>query len=256
MYQYPYFATEKNNSGSSPADISGLQLWLESNTNVTIATGVSSWVDRASSINYAQVTGASQPTYNATEKNGKGILSFTGSPSQSLTVSNPPLLNNASGFTLFTVIQPLSVPVSNSNAFYISIGTSVGSARLALQLLSTSKIRFFVRRADVDGASSLDSLSNYSISAFQIVCLQYDASSRTGRIFTNNPITADNSNTSTFGSVGTNISATNSQISTVAVNGGSPYNGKHGDILLYNKALNDIERTNVFNYLNNRFNVY
>jgi hypothetical protein len=256
MYQYPYFATEKNNSGSSPADISGLQLWLESNSGITIDTGVSNWASRVGSTAYAQATGGNQPAYNATELNSKGILTFTGASTHNLGISSPVLLNNASGLTLFVCVRLSSVPVSNSLGYYLSTGTSAAAARLALQFLSTNKTRFVLRRADADGASTLDSITNFSTSAFQIICLQYNASSRTGQIYVNNPIVADNSNTSTFGTAGSNISATNPQISTIGINGMIPFNGKHGDILLYNRALNDVERTNVFNYLNNRFNVY
>jgi hypothetical protein len=256
MLQQPYFTVQQNNGLVLPSSISGLQLWLESSTNITLNSGnVSSWIDKTQSINYAQAVALNQPPYLTNEVNGLQALNFTGLL-VTLAGGNTNLLNNANGLTAFFVIKPNAVPLSNTIAFYVSTGTTIGSARFALQLTTGQKFQAVLRRDDADSSSTLASAKNFSTANYQIVCIQYNASTRAGNIYINNPNTADVTS-ATFGTVGTNISATNGLGTNIAsANGSTVGNTRIADTLLFNRSLTLTERQNMFAYLNDRFRVY
>ena len=256
MLQQPFFTVQQNNGLVLPSSISGLQLWLESSTNITLNSGnVSSWIDKTQSINYAQATALNQPPYLTNEINGLQALNFTGSPI-TLGSGSTNLLNNASGATLFAVVKANAIPGTSSVVFYISSGTAIGSSRFALQLISTQRFQIATRRADADGLSTLPSNSAFSLTNYQIVCVQYDAGTRTANFYINNPNTADVTST-TFGTAGSNFSATNSLGTNIASANASTFaNVKVADTLLFNRSLTLTERQQMFEYLNDRFRVY
>ena len=60
------------------SQINNLVGWFNNGDGVTLATGVSAWVDRISGVSLAQSTGASQPTYTqqVNTLNGKNKIAF------------------------------------------------------------------------------------------------------------------------------------------------------------------------------------
>jgi hypothetical protein len=257
MQYYPYgFFRQYQRKIPSPSSIAGLQLWLESSTNITLNSGnVSSWVEKTQSINYAQGTALNQPPYLTNEVNGLQALNFTGSPI-TLAGGSTNLLNNATGATLFAVVKANAIPGTSSVIFYISSGTAIGSSRFALQLISTQRFQIAGRRMDGDSLSTFPSNSAFSLTNYQIVCVQYDVVTRTVSFYINNPNTADATSTA-FGTVGSNFSATNSLGTNLASANASTFaNTRIADTLLFNRSLTLTERQNIFNYLNARFRVY
>lgn len=256
MLQQPFFTVQQNNGLVLPSSISGLQLWLESNSNIVLGgSNVLSWTDKTSGIVYTQATPANRPPYLTNELNGLPVVNFTSSPITLLGGSSA-LLNNATGATAFIVFRPNALPASNVPVFYISTGTNAGSTRFALQITAGQKMVLAGRRLDADGLATLTSLTNFSTSNYQIVCIDYNPVNTTANIFYNNPTTAD-INTTTFSTAGSNMSATNGlQTSLGSANSGNFSNVRIADTLLYNRLLTSTERQNVFAYLNDRFKVY
>ena len=69
--------------------------------SITLATGVSAWAARAGGITLTQATGASQPTYSNTARNGLPGISSDGAKSMATTVSSLPSgTNSSSSMTL------------------------------------------------------------------------------------------------------------------------------------------------------------
>jgi hypothetical protein len=67
-----------------PSAISGLRTWLKSDAGVTIATGVSNWMDQSGIGNdFDQATAGSQPGFVGSDSlfNGRSSLTFSGSQS-------------------------------------------------------------------------------------------------------------------------------------------------------------------------------
>jgi hypothetical protein len=66
----------------SPADLSGLKLWLDAADTSTISlngSGVSQWNDKSTNAkNFAQATAGAQPTSGVTTQNGKNVITFDG----------------------------------------------------------------------------------------------------------------------------------------------------------------------------------
>ena len=67
-----------------PSAISGLRTWLKSDAGITIATGVSNWMDQSGIGNdFDQATAGSQPGFVGSDSlfNGRSSLTFSGSQS-------------------------------------------------------------------------------------------------------------------------------------------------------------------------------
>jgi len=68
-------------SNASPLTIISsvpVRLWLRADLGVTIATGVSSWVDQANSVAFTQATGGAQPTRNAADSSLNNQATISG----------------------------------------------------------------------------------------------------------------------------------------------------------------------------------
>jgi hypothetical protein len=84
-----------------------LDLWAES--GVTQAgTGVSSWVDRKGSRNYAQGTDANRPTYEAAGLGGRPSILFVRANTDSLMLATG-LTSTAKSYSLIAVVDPVTV---------------------------------------------------------------------------------------------------------------------------------------------------
>jgi hypothetical protein len=90
----------------SPSDISGLTVWLKSDSGTSSTTdegAISTWSDQSGNGNhFTQATGGNQPTYETTGINGKPVVNFDG--------SNDYMERNLSSFgTIFVVSRMSSV---------------------------------------------------------------------------------------------------------------------------------------------------
>ncbi len=106
-----------NGTPFSPAQIPGLQLWLDGADAATItqsAGAVSQWTDKSgNAYAAAQATGGARPSYSATGLNGLGALTFDGT-SGFLSISG---FNVPTTFTAFLALDVLSTPQASFSAF-------------------------------------------------------------------------------------------------------------------------------------------
>ncbi len=139
----------------TPADLPGLQLWLDADDSSTITDAgggaVSQWVDKASSLSFTQATGSARPTLVPNAYNGRSTVRFDGG--DWLATGTNGLLRNApcasaaivamnADRTRIGVILNISVG-TGSNARYVAAG--LGTAQ-------SFRRRLLYRQAD--GASS------------------------------------------------------------------------------------------------------
>lgn len=110
-----------------PTDLSsGLVAWWDA-SDLT-GTAVSAWRDKVGGLTLSQAAGAAQPTFNATARNGKPGVVFSGAQSLSnATVGSLPVGTNASSVLVSGYIVP---GAATSAAFLWGDFTNNGCARL------------------------------------------------------------------------------------------------------------------------------
>ncbi len=92
----PFGWSTTTRRGFSPAQLTSLRGWWKSDAGVTIATGVSSWLDQSGNGNtLLQATGAAQPALTAGAINGLPALTFDGTDDSMRAV--------------FTLVQPETI---------------------------------------------------------------------------------------------------------------------------------------------------
>lgn len=97
--------------------------WWDKRTGITIATGVSAWVDRVQGATLSQATGTKQPTYNASTG-----LTFDGVDDFLLGAANS--LQGKPGYTAWvcgslTVVTGYMWTYNNSDAALYSVGSNL-----------------------------------------------------------------------------------------------------------------------------------
>ncbi len=120
-----------------PSDLGGgLSLWLDAAdpTTVTIATGVSQWLDKSGRSNHVlQATGANQPSYVAPSSANLGSVVFTTSNTmQSASLAAQPLtLTKSYSFAMVLTLTTQSFgDILNFGGSNFQIGTNPGTGSL------------------------------------------------------------------------------------------------------------------------------
>lgn len=92
----------------APTQLSGCVLWLRADLGITIATGVSQWLDQKSGLSFAQGTGSKQPTYNtaSTAFGGRATMTFAAASSQFL--GSPTITHASSSYLCVASLKPTS----------------------------------------------------------------------------------------------------------------------------------------------------
>lgn len=160
------------------------------------------------------------------------------------------MFRNISGASVFVVRKKTTSAVTSIN-FFASTPT-LNSSRI-LQLDLSGKVRTSGRRLDGDTIASIDSISAYSITNFEIVSSYYDYQNTTARIYLNGKLENTNSSFQTTG----NSSDTNSNSILIgALNSTSNLLvGDIAEIIIYNRALTAAEITNVHEYLSRKWGI-
>ena len=102
----------------TPKTIPGLTLWLDAAdaSTITIATGVSSWLDKSGNgFNPTQATGGSQPAYTANLQGGLPGLVFDGVNDIMMTASNSTKMEPGTGFMSIFIVSKLTTSTSLYN---------------------------------------------------------------------------------------------------------------------------------------------
>ena len=221
----------------------GLALWVKADTGVT-ANGseqVSQWQDQSpNQLSVVQSTGSAQPTLVSSALNGNPAISFDGS-SQSLGFS-PGLGNLYSGFTTFAVFAPNS-PSNGSNIFHFASSEYSDFRFQANTTYNTAEA------AVVNGSTLQENAQGYNdmVSAPQEYTVLQNGSSL--------QLYKSGVSINTVSGLAQGDALGGGDIGKGSVSG-SFFNGKVGEIIVYNRPLSNAERQKVELYLANKYDLY
>lgn len=174
--------------GFSPADLSGLQLWLDADDAATITTdsgAVTAWNDKSpNAIPFAPGISTTRPALVAAAHAGRSAIRFDGSNDR-LTAGSNPLLRNAPGATLYAVAQPHSQGTSTRQVVFIKVpGANEPRMTIARTAGMSGQHQSFYRKLDGDSNTFFSSGVTWSVNALACVgtLLDWDAATRTMRV--------------------------------------------------------------------------
>ena len=220
----------------SPLDIEDLKLWLDADdaSTITIATGISSWVDKSGAGNtVTQATGTNQPAYVAGVLNGKAVVRFNGAAT-ALSNSTPANLDNLTGFTLF-IVQMKTVSTNSRDSFAFRFD---GTEALRIRANSNGNL---TSSLSVGGTSEALSVSGGTNGTYYLTKLTYDGSN----------IVLDRAGTTDTEPATGNTYNGASNILYIGDNPASlGWSGDIAEVLFYNRSLTPSEKIEISDYLN------
>jgi hypothetical protein len=239
-------------TGFDPRRIAGLVAWLDSadNSTITTSTGVSEWRSKVGNVVLAQSTGANQPTLS--NINGRQAFDYNGT-TQGLFVNSTSITQNVSGITQFVVFQTDDASTQNFRSL-VDCNTGPFFDRCTLYPRQSS---FEAGGRRLDG-NSFQSVQNGAVAnaTTYLGGSVFDYANAALASYLNGVGVArgggfqdagNTSNTAGSFSVGANVSSPN--------NIGNFFDGRIGEVLIYNRALSAEERQSVERWLAGRFGV-
>ncbi|MEO6133561.1 MAG: T9SS type A sorting domain-containing protein [Ginsengibacter sp.] len=213
-----------------------LQLWLKADAGVTKdgSNNVSDWADQSGNAHHAnQSTPASQPLWVDNVVNGKPVIRFDGNSDLMTTDVTGP---GGTELTFFVVAK------SNGQRI-ISYNDNTGYV-----LYSYATPNNFIISNDGGPYGGLNSGTNNALS-FQVTCARYIANTTNGmQTFVNGALLAQRTSA--------NIVLPSVPLQLGSYPGGGAtelINGDVAEIIIYNRALTDVEREQVENYLTQKY---
>jgi len=229
----------------SPADLSGLSLWLKADAGVTLlGSNVTAWADQSG--NGKNATSIVPPTFESNAKNGKPAISFAGTN----IMTAPAVFSGSNSRTFFVVYYTDNTePVSNSIA---------GQSNLATP--AAGKIFFIQARNDfLDSSPYLAGYSAdlagpaYENDVWKIASADYDGTNASlywnGDNYNSDVLTLDTYNTGNCFTIGCFYDQAEGGYTEF-------FSGKITEIITYNRVLNGTERGQVNTYLNIKYAIY
>lgn len=251
---------ESQNTGTNvfqPSDIAGLKFWFKSESLTGLAAeggSVSNWPDSSGNNWYLTNTTLTKCPYLTNSFNGltgTNALSFDGSDDV-LWVSNAlamAVANNISDSTMIVVARVLAN--TGTKATFFIAKNAANSAREYIYSDSLEKWGAGGRNAD---ANSFVGIVCPTVAATYAYSVEADFMHSTGDLFlyTNNVV----ANSTTSWQADANTSATDSTHIDLGMAGnGEPFLGTIAEVLYYVPSLSAANRTNVWNYLNSKYNL-
>jgi hypothetical protein len=242
---------------TTPADVTGLRLWLKADaiTGLSDGAAVATWPDSSGLGNDAgEGTGTFQPTYQTNEVNGLPCVRFDGTDDR-LSIPGTNMLaasNNAAGLTAFAYVN-LSSPSNASRDIYsISNGTDATATRIKFgqRAVTLGEWSLSGRRLDADTAQNL--VGNQTQTGWQLYTVVSDWANASAFIYRNENLETSTTSWLTAG----NTSATNALACRVGVapSGGSEYwIGDIAEIAVYDNAVSTADRQALWTYFQAKY---
>ncbi len=221
----------------------GLSLWLRSDTGIQTSAGVvTSWADQSgNSNNAAQATSSARPTFLSSSVNSKPALDFDGG--DSLFIPSTSALR-PQAVTVFVVGRNDDTS-SNYRTFFRGGGDGENEGYGLLKGSSGTQMRFNINTNNGGGNFATGTVPTNS---FGVMAGRYDQSSIT--VHVNGVLTgtaANSSGITSYDSAAGNF---------VGSAGTTRYlDGQIAEVLVFNRALSDLERIGVEFYLYQRYNL-
>ncbi|NOS91059.1 MAG: T9SS type A sorting domain-containing protein [Cyclobacteriaceae bacterium] len=219
-------------------------LWLRADAGVTQSGTVDAWADQSGNVQNASGAGATRPSYVASNANFNNLPSInfaaTGT-NKHLVIADNDLLDNTTGFTLFTVFR---TNLTASDYGLISKRTSAGVDQSYMMWVSGGQLASRAASNSISGGT-INNTTTYVGSTV------FNGSTSTVSNFINGA-------SASSGAAPTSIpnNASNLFIGTFNV-GGETRNldGQISEVLVYTSTLNAAQRLIVENYLASKYNL-
>jgi hypothetical protein len=214
-------------------------------------TAVRIWSDQSGNgYDATQSTTAARPTYIASGLNGLPVVRFDGTD-DNLALSGGALgmLRNVAGATVFLVVK---YPANSTAMFPFAIRTNATTPRIQMLQSSANKFQTAGRRLDADTTITLTSTQSVTTNAV-IQTAFADYQNTILRQFINGTIDGENLSFQTSG----NTSDTDSNAISIGATAvpSFPLNGDIAEIIVYNRALNTSELSQVHRYLSRKWGI-
>jgi hypothetical protein len=237
----------------NPRSLPNLQLWLPADRiNQANNTAVATWSDQSGNgYDATQSTTAARPTFIASGLNGLPVVRFDGTDDH-LDFSGGAfsLLRNVAGATIFVVVK-YSSTTANFSSFYASTNNAITSVRLQLRTTTTPRYQIQGRRLDAISAETISSTQATSTSSVIIQTARADYQNTLMQQYINGALDGQKTDFQTAG----NTSDTDSLgifLGRVSV---TYLTGDIAEIIVYNRALNTSELSQVHRYLARKWGI-
>ena len=236
----------------NPRSLPNLQLWLPADRiNQANNTAVATWADQSGNgYDATQATTAARPTYIASGFNGLPVVRFDGTDDHlGLSGGALGLLKNVAGATIFVAVK-YSATAVNAPSFFASRNSTSTSVRILIRTSTAPKYNMQATRLDADTAINMNSVQATNTNSVVIQTAKADYSNATLEQFING--TLDGS--TTFATSGNTENADSLAIFLGRVS--TTYlTGDIAEIIVYNRALNTSELSQVHKYLSMKWGI-
>ena len=230
--------------GFSPSNLSGLSLWLKSDTGVTTSgSNVTAWADQSGTGKNMTASGGDQPTFIASELNGKPVIDFA--TSKYLTASFSAI--NFTQQTVFVVFKFVSANLSNFARPFSQSNIDYEDSQTPGNLLP------LLRNDGTDYMWCFSANDSFLVGSPTSNNAWYISTTKTNGTNGSFSLNATNEQafTTTF-----NPSITNMQVGGALTTGGGmgdPFNSKLAEVIVYDRNLTAPESQQVQTYLANKY---
>ena len=231
--------------GFSPANLSGLSLWLKADAGVTLSgSDVTAWADQSGNGNNASSTPGTRPTLVSNTLNAKPVLRFDGAGQKMA-------LTSSIGGTAYTILI-VCKNNDNTNGSMFFWTTEEIFGRYIASITSTSynasaRNKFILSENDAGGGEG-DSIIAWSSTAVN------------NNYFIGTAIQNGGGKAYSNGSGGNDSLGTFAGSNTFDLIGGYDFgyelDGDVAEIIAYNRAVTTPERQQVEGYLNTKYAIY
>ena len=230
-------------------------LWLHADT-LGLADGatVTSWTDSSGNGNTASQGAGNAPTFALNAINGQPAVSFSGANKYLSLPSNS--ANFSQGFSTFLVNQVVLPAGSQPWARFYEFGNGCNSASFYLtRAYNSSNFQVSLNSSDywswtagiLQSTNQLFSIIMTPVSGTTGTILSYSNNTRLG--------TSGNSNGGAAINLPANVTRTSNYLG-LGTCGDPSFGGLIPELLIYNSALTDSQRTGIQNYLNLKYALY
>lgn len=229
-------------SAFSPANITGLVLWLKADAlALTDGSAVATWTDSSGAGNTAsQGTGPNQPIYKTNIANGMPVVRFDGS-NDNLTIVDNGTLDLTGDQSIFVVVKYAGT-IGALIAHY-ETGSPFNGWGFDIGVNGINKLGYW---SSTKGSRLIDA-GTISTTAFHVALVT--RTSGTAQFYTDGTA---GSNTTGTGNVAQNVTAI---IGILPGGSASPLNGDIAEIIIYNVALSTANRNAVTAYLGTKYGI-
>lgn len=239
-------------SSFTPASLSGLSLWLKSDSGVTLSgSNVTAWADQSGNGNNAIANTGEEPTFVSSFLNGNPAIEFNGE-GQVLQIADSNSLDFLN-ISSFIVLKYLGQGTGNNIAYLKNAndGSPGDAAMYALDAVNQGAGNSLTFPQNVNGWSDNQTQIDIQDSTPRILSMTYDG--------TNQNVYSNGYFSNTF-NLGGNI-ATSTGILQIggynkSFNGEEYFYGQIAEIIMYNRAVINTERQQVESYLNTKYAIY